>query len=479
MPSRSQASGLFLALTVASVPLLAAGASTETVLGAYIFSRHGDRTSKSTPPTVLTDLGYSQVYMTGQYYRSRYLSDSSQSQIHGINPDLVTPGQLTALAPADEVLQNSATAFFQTLYPPAGGIATTKLRNGTEIEAPMNGYQLVAISQTNAGGNSENLAWLQSASKCHNAKVSSNSYFTSEAYNELQDTTSDFYKSLEPMIRDTFAPDEITFKNAYTIFDLLNVASIHNSSNDFPSSDLLTDATYSRLLELANIQQFGLAYNESEPIRAVSGSVLAGEILTAFKKLISSKGDAPKLNVQFGAYASFLSFFGLAELHKKYNDFSGIPDYASAMAFELVTNASDSSFPDPAAISVRFLFHNGTIPSGSQPSEFALFNQPKTVLAWSEFSSLMEKISLSTQEDWCKACGSGSGDCALSNPSSEPTATHHDSSLNLAEAGAIGAMVTLGVIFGVQALLMLVGGFRLVRKSNVVKVSHVAEKNLP
>jgi hypothetical protein len=35
--------------------------SAETVLGAYIFSRHGDRTAKSTPPTVLTDLGYQEV----------------------------------------------------------------------------------------------------------------------------------------------------------------------------------------------------------------------------------------------------------------------------------------------------------------------------------------------------------------------------------------------------------------------------------
>ena len=48
-----------------SIVLLASLASTavtaETVIGAYIFSRHGDRNAKSTPPTVLTDLGYQEV----------------------------------------------------------------------------------------------------------------------------------------------------------------------------------------------------------------------------------------------------------------------------------------------------------------------------------------------------------------------------------------------------------------------------------
>ncbi|WEW56257.1 histidine phosphatase superfamily protein [Emydomyces testavorans] len=463
---------------VASVSLFTTETSAETVLGAYIFSRHGDRTPKSIPPTVLTDLGYRQMFMSGQYYRERYLSSSSNSRIQGINADIVTPGQLSASAPADEVLQKSATAFFQGLYPPTGKAAKSTLRNGTEIEAPMNGYQLVAIEQVDAGGNSENVAWLQSASNCHDAKVSSNNYYTSEPYKKLLDSTADFYKSLTPMVKNTFSSDQINYKNAYTIFDLINVASIHNSSDNFPSSDLLTPSTYSHLLELANEHEFNLSYNESEPIRAVSGSVLAGEILAAFQELISSKGAATKLNVQFGAYASFLAFFGLTQLPKVYNDFNGVPDYASTMAFELVTNASSSSFPDPSDISVRFLFHNGTIPSGAQPSEFALFKQPKTVLPWSEFSSSMKKISIASQEEWCKACGNKNGECAASNSSPKPTTTAQTEGLSKAQAGAIGAMVTLGVILAAQTLFMLIGGFRFVRKSSVIRIDDMAQKTV-
>lgn len=470
MRSQLQPSGLLLALSASTfIPSISA----ETVLGAYIFSRHGDRTSKSTPPTYLTDLGYSQVYSTGQYYHDRYISSSSSSKVKGIDPNIVKPGQLTASAPQDEVLQNSATAFFQGLYPPAGKSAKITLRNSTEIEAPLNGYQLVAIQQTTTGTNSENTAWLQSTSKCHNAKVSSNNYFSSKPYKELLDSTADFYKSLTPMLEKTFSKDEISYKNAYKIFDFLNVAKIHNSSDDLPSDKLPSDSQSSRLLQLANSLEANLAYNESDPIRAATGSTLAGDVLAALKKTISSRGDAPKLNVQFGAYGTFLSLFGLAQLPKVDDDFNGVPDYASSMAFELVTNSS-SSFPDPKDISVRFLFRNGSVIPDSKdthPTAFPLFNQKELVLPWSEFESQMKKITFSSQEDWCKACGETSEECAVLNKkddsSKSASTAGGDSGVSKPVAGVIGAMVTLAVVLGIQLLAMLVGGFRFVPKSKV------------
>ncbi|KAI1982841.1 hypothetical protein LOZ53_006146 [Ophidiomyces ophidiicola] len=471
MPSH----GVFVALAAASVSLFAAGSSAETVLGAYIFARHGDRTSKSTPPAVLTELGYRQVVMTGQFYRDRYLASSSQSRIQGINGDIIRAGQVSASAPADDVLQKSATAFFQALYPPAGNAAKSRLRNGTEIESPMNGYQLVAIEKTGSGKNSENLAWLQSATKCENAKVSSANYFNSKSFKSTLDATNDFYKSLTPMLKNTFSPDKINYKNAYALFDLLNVASIQNSSDNFPSADLLTPQTYARLFHLASEHQYNLAYNDSEQVRAISGSVLGGDVLAAFKGLIASKGQGTKLGVQFGAYATFLSFFGLTELPKFNNDFFGIPNYASAMAFELVTNASTSSFPDPADISVRFLFNNGTILANGRANEFPLFNQPKTVLPWAEFSSRLEKVSITSQEQWCKVCGGGP-DCGGVPLKSSSAGTGKTGGLTTVQAGVIGAMVTLAVVLGVQLLVMLVAGFRFVSKATLYRSREVSDK---
>lgn len=121
----------------------------ETVLGAYIFHRHGDRTPKALAPTNLTDLGYAQVFSSGQYYRDRYIGTNASARISGINADIVKQSQLTVSAPQDTVLMNSAQGFLQGLYPPAGGAQT--LRNGTTVEAPLNGYQLIPIGTISSG----------------------------------------------------------------------------------------------------------------------------------------------------------------------------------------------------------------------------------------------------------------------------------------------------------------------------------------
>ena len=99
-----------------TLPVLASLAATsvaETVLGVYIFSRHGDRTAKATPPSHLTDLGYAEVFTSGTFYRNRYVAENATRQIYGLSPDIVSASQITASAPADGVLQNSAMGFLQ------------------------------------------------------------------------------------------------------------------------------------------------------------------------------------------------------------------------------------------------------------------------------------------------------------------------------------------------------------------------------
>jgi len=170
-----------------------------------------------TPPANLTDLGYQEVYTSGQYYRNRYVASDAAYQINGINTDLVKESQIAVSAPADTVLQNSAMGFLQGLYPPVGaGLDTSTLRNGTNITAPMQGYQLIPISLVSSGSGSEDNGWLQSASGCAKATVSSNNYFLSQQYTELLASTQEFYQSLMPVINGTFNESTDTFKNAYT-----------------------------------------------------------------------------------------------------------------------------------------------------------------------------------------------------------------------------------------------------------------------
>jgi acid phosphatase len=411
--------------------------------------------------------------MTGTFFNDRYISSTSSYQIDGISTDIVNLAQVTASAPQDDVIETSGEGFLQGLYPPIGSVATETLRNGSTIQSPMNGYQLIPMSDVQSGSMSEDNMWLQSTSSCNNAKVSSNNYFSSNSFKSLLSSTKEVYQSLEPLINGTFSLSELSYKNGYTIWDLLHVALIHNSTTSFPSSSLLTDKVMQELLFLANEHEFNLAYNSSDQIRAVAGMTLAGEVLAALNETIISGGKS-KLNIQFGAYASFLSYFGLSGFQTADERFTGIPDYASSMAWELVTNNSGTGMPSTSDISVRFLFHNGTSVKGStQLQAYPLFGQSTLELPWAQFVDKSNKFAISSQQQWCQACGNTTGICAStsddtggdSSSSSSPSGSSSGRGMSLGVAGVIGAMATLGVLAGLLVLSMLIFGLRLVPKS--------------
>ncbi|KAJ5621092.1 hypothetical protein N7510_005076 [Penicillium lagena] len=459
-------SGLLAASMVA--PL----ASAERVLGAYFFVRHGDRTAKISGNTVLTDLGYHEVFAAGTFYNNRYIDNSSAKYIEGISPNVVDLTQVLASAPSDAVLQNSGTGFMQGVYPPVGPtLGENKIANGTTVQSPLGGYQLIPISVVSTGDDSENSAWLEGATGCPKATVSSNDYFYSSEYLELLSSTNDFYKSLAPMLTAAFNESSTSYLNAYTIFDYLNVARIHNAS--FPHEDLLTDAAYDQLLTLANAHEYGLAYNASEPVRAIAGASLAGEILQGLNATVTGQGEL--LGVQFGSYGTFLSLFGVMGLPKASVNFTGIPDYASSAVWELVTNATGSGIPSTDDISVRFTFHNGTLTGSDEPVAYPLYGTRNELMSWSDFVSETQKVAVTSDSEWCDVCGLTTGTCATS--SSTASSTSDDSSsggsggISRPVAGVIGAMVTLAVILGLEAVFLLLGGFTIAkrRKGSVVE----------
>ena len=263
----------------------------------------------------------------------------------------------------------------------------------------------------------------------------------------------------------------ISRANLSIVFDFVNVALIHNTT--IPSSDLLTDEAIFQLRTLADDHEFNLAYNASESIRAIAGSTLAAQIVQQLNTTIVGKSKVP-VGIQFGAYASFLSFFGLSQLPAASENFTAVVDYASSMTFELVTNATvtNTSYPRVDDISVRFLFSNGSA-AANPLTTYPLFGQSETVLPWTTFVSEMNKFAIGDQDTWCAQCGNTDGLCASSTATtSSPSATPSSSSggMSKAVAGVIGAMVTLAVILGLEGLVLLVGGFRLVNKKRLAAV---------
>lgn len=256
------------------------------------------------------------------------------------------------------------------------------------------------------------------------------------------------------------------------VFDLISVADIHNAT--IPSSDVLTDDVLFQARAFANAHEWGLAYNASDNARAVPGMQLAAEIVRYLNGTITTAGKQ-KLGIQFGAYASFLSFFGLADLPATNPDFYGIPDYASAMVFELFTNGPATPFPAASDLQVRFLFHNGTSRTGSEQAPYPLFGGSELAIPWTTFVDRMSKFSVGTTEEWCKACGNTTGTCAAYVPkttapgaSSSSSSSSHDG-VSTAVGGVIGALVTLAVVLGVEALIMLIGGYRLVSRKKLAQ----------
>jgi hypothetical protein len=253
-----------------------------------------------------------------------------------------------------------------------------------------------------------------------------------------------------------------------TVYDLVHVSMIHNAS--IPSDNLLTPETVFQLQTLADNHEFNLAYNASEPIRAIAGSTLAAQIVQQLNATITGKSTS-QIGIQFGAYNSFLSFFGLAQLPAVSVNFTGIVDYASSMTFELVTNATvtNTSYPSDDDISVRFLFSNGT--AAEHPlTAYPLFGQSETVIPWNTFVDQMNAFAVGNQADWCSQCGNSTGVCASTTSTSTGSSTSPTSStsssggISKAVAGVIGAMVTLAVILGAEALILLLAGLRVVSK---------------
>lgn len=220
----------------------------------------------------------------------------------------------------------------------------------------------------------------------------------------------------------------------------------------------------------------------TENVRGISAMVLAGEIVEFLNNTIVNKGKQ-KIAVQFGAYATFASFFGLSGLEKINPGFRNIVDYASSMAFELFTNGSATTtndFPPVNETYVRFLYANGTASNASEPASYPLFGFDQDVLTWDDFNIEMRKFAVQSTKQWCDVCGNTDGSCAAStvggssdNSATAPASSQGQSGNSLSPAvnGVIGAMVTLAVILGLAALVLLIGGYRIVRKKTLASVT--------
>lgn len=392
----------------------------------------------------MTSLGASQNFQVGSDYRARYLAAGSPHQIAGISESKYISSQIYATAPNSGILLNTATAFLQGLYPPlvdlAPEIASQTLNNGTKSTSPLNGYQYVTLQGVKA--NSPDTIWIKGDESCPTLDASLSALESSAPFTSLVASTRPFYESFYPALQsvsDIRSPSTLSFASAYDIFDLLNVARIHNAS-----STPISDADLFQLRTLADAAEFAASYSAVDTARSTGARTFAGAVLAQLTKTVSSAG-ALKFSLLAGSYDTFLGFAGLADLTAASADFFGLPEYASTMAFELVSAGSSLATND---LRVRFLFRNGT--EGALTA-FPLFGGKKETLGWAEFVKEMQARAITTVEGWCGACQSEVDFCKVYQVDGE-VAAKKEGGMSTAVAGVVGAMVTLGVV-------ALVGGF--------------------
>lgn len=411
----------------------------------------------------MTNLGATQVYHSGQFYRNRYVREGAPFQIAGIATDDARPTQIWASAPDQYVLYQTATNFLQGLYPPLaslpGADSTEELTNGTETESPLGGYQFILVHGEDT--TSPDTIWIKGDDGCPAYDDASDAYFNSTDYHDTLTSTADFYSTFVPLLGDIMGAENVTYRNAYDVFDLLNVASIHNASvaPEISAEDL------NRLFTLANQWEWNRNYNASEPDRSIGGKALAGGFLRQMSSVIDGNARV-KFSLMAGSYDTFLSFFGLADMQSVDVNFTGLPDYAASMAFEMYSEADNASFPSANPeddLLVRFLFRNGTDDSDElTPAPLFGLGQDSTTLSWGRFKQLMDEISITDVADWCTACGATEDFCVAATMATDAAESQSDggssssgSGLSNAAAGGIGAGVTLAVVALVAGLVWL------------------------
>ncbi|KAJ0421466.1 histidine phosphatase superfamily [Aspergillus carlsbadensis] len=444
-----------LAVLLSSSALLGS-VSAETILGVTVYSRHGDRTSKHYKNYMLTNLGLQQNYQVGSDYRDLYIASSSPKQILGISEDKYVPAQIFASAPDESVLLNTATAFLQGLYPPLESldeeIASQTLNNGSTYTNPLGGYQYVVLHGEEK--ESPDTIWIKGDDECPAISVLAEGFTESDVYAERVELTRPFYQQFWPILQDVYDYTEadLSYENAYEIFDLINTGMIHNASME----GAVTDDELFQLRTLADSHEFGMNFDASQPEMAIGARAILRAILSHLNETVASQGKT-KFSLLAGSYDTMMAFAGLLNLTAASTDFFGLPEYASTMAFELLTEDDTTEFPNSIDdLQVRFLFRNGS-DGGAPLTAFPLFGEQET-LSWSEFVEHMQERAIATVAEWCGICGSEQEFCVAEMASDAGAAGEVKSggSMSNAVAGVIGAIVTLGVVGIVAGVAFIV-----------------------
>ncbi|KAG1812265.1 histidine phosphatase superfamily [Suillus variegatus] len=363
------------------------------VLGVLVIARNGDRTEYYQDPntyesayTESTALGAAESHQLGSFLRSTYMSSSSPSYIADMKTDLVDTHEVHVHAKAGgegPVVFDSAIALLQGLFPPnlANKIV---LANETTVVAPLGGYQYVPIETVEPGNDRSLEPWTDCpAFEQHIADV-----YSSSEFRETAKAADPFFGS----VRDYVFGRPTTLENA--IYDYMSTELSHNKTyaHRLPPTLVEQARGYADFHENAIFSD-----KDVGGIGNLAGRTILHTILNSLTR-IAFNGDPLQFLLIETSYHPFISLFHMLEMTKENPEIAAIPNYASALAFELRRGPApeDRDF-------IRIKFKNGT--SGGFETYHAFGH--RSDIAATEFIYRIENYAITSQKQWAAACSAG------------------------------------------------------------------------
>ncbi|KAF8554823.1 phosphoglycerate mutase-like protein [Imleria badia] len=368
------------------------------VLGVVVIARNGDRLEYYQDPktykpdfTESTPLGAVESHQLGSFLRSVYLTSSSPSYISGMKDDLVDTHELRVHAKAGgegPVIFDSAIALLQGLYPPDSNNKII-LANGTAVVSPLGGYQYVPIETVEPGNDRSLEPWTDCpAFEEHIASV-----YASSEFKATEKAAKPFFGA----VRDYVFGRPTTLENAWNIYDYVNTQLIHNQTYAHRLPPSLIDQARG----FANYHENAI-FSSGEPggIGNLAGRTILHSILSSLER-IAFDGNPLQFLLIETSYHPFISLFHILELIKAEPELASIPNYVSALAFELRRGPP----PEDRAF-LRLKFKNGTNDNFQTYHAFG----HKTDIPLTEFIYRTENYAITSQKQWSAACGIGFND---------------------------------------------------------------------
>jgi hypothetical protein len=423
-----------------------------TLKQVQIVTRHGARTplpktalvQENSEDPVLTPLGQLEHYQLGLWLRNRY---SGLQVIDTYNESLTNFDSSYYIRTIV-----SANSLALGLFPDRG--PTLLPANVTPANIPV--HEFAALHDIS----------IRAYENCPQFQVNLAALYQSDLWTQYQSDHMDLLQSLAQI--PYFAPyanfgTYVLLSQVWNVYDAIQVSKtecgISNTSEfcvKYSNPALVNILSSTSWTELKQVAQFAELTKYGIPTaQNLLGSNLLVDILegmgvTDFNVTDSMTAPALTFRMYSAHYPTILSIFSALKI--VFKNLDGIPNYASALIFELwEDNTSDSFF-------VRVLFKDGysniAVPV---PLEYQCGGAVNCSLA--NFSSLLNSISFTTPGDWCEACNNTSADVCLANllsiarnDAAAATATCSSSGFS---KGAIAGSFFGGV--GAMALIVLVG----------------------